>query len=142
MVVHPIDDHRPAVDQRPRLVDPEDCSRVQPLAGVVDSIGGGVLGFDEDAIGRSLARLEPFELAALALIAPELPHVRLRATARADRVLRVVKPLSLGLLDGLAVPLNRLHRAHAAERLTSARSGNSARSTMRPIAWSDRTSGG
>ena len=51
MVVHLIDDYRPAVDQRPRLVDPEDRSLVQLLAGVVHSIGVGVLGFDEDAIG-------------------------------------------------------------------------------------------
>jgi hypothetical protein len=51
MVVHLIDDYRPAVNVRPRLVYPEDCSLVQLLAGVVHSIGVGVLGFDEDPIG-------------------------------------------------------------------------------------------
>jgi len=50
---------------------------------------------------------EPFELAALTLIAPELPHGRLRTTARADRVLGVIEPLSLRLLDGLAIPTDR-----------------------------------
>ena len=51
MAVHLIDDYRPAVKVRPRLVGPEDRSLVQLLAGVVHSIGVGVLGFDEDAVG-------------------------------------------------------------------------------------------
>jgi hypothetical protein len=51
MIVHPIDDDRPAVNQISRLVDPEDRSFVQLLAGVVHRIPVGVLGFDEDAIG-------------------------------------------------------------------------------------------
>ena len=53
---------------------------------------------------RLFARLKPFKLTALALIAPELPHCRRGAAARADGVGGVVESLSLGLLDGLAIP--------------------------------------
>jgi hypothetical protein len=47
---------------------------------------------------------EAFKLAALALIATELPYGRLRPAARADGVFRVVESLSLRLLNGLTVP--------------------------------------
>jgi len=50
---------------------------------------------------------------ALALVALELPHGRLRPAARANGVSWVVEPLSLCLLDGLAVPTDRLHRDSA-----------------------------
>jgi hypothetical protein len=58
--------------------------------------------------GISCARLKPFELAAIALVATELPQRRLRSTAWTDRMQRVVESLSLRLLDGLAIPTDRL----------------------------------
>ena len=62
MVVHLVDDYGPAVDQRPRLVDPEDCSLAQFLAAVVHRISVGVLGLNEDAIGVVDSRFEGCEL--------------------------------------------------------------------------------
>ena len=54
-------------------------------------------------------RGEALKLTALALIAVELPHLGLSATARTGNVLRVVEALSLGQLDSLAIPTDPLH---------------------------------
>jgi hypothetical protein len=52
-------------------------------------------------------RLEPFELAALTLIASEVLHGPASSHTSGDGV-RVIEPLSLCLLDGLAVPTDAL----------------------------------